>query len=404
MWIYGGGYVEGSKTDSGNPAGLIAQSQTDGAEGIIFVAMNYRLGMFGWLSGPTFQENGTPNVGLYDQRLALQWVQKYIHLFGGDPNRVTVMGESAGAGSIVHQITAYGGLRGKAPFQQAIPQSPAWFPTTSNYQKEGIYQDVLEYASYVSNSSITTLSQLRSLSTSALQTVNIIAVGLAIYGQFTYGPSVDGAFVPALPGTLLLDGQFDHSVKLMIGHNSDEGYLFTPPYVTNNTALQTSLGETFPVAPTSIINYMTDVLYPPIFNGSYPYTTEFTRAAFLVSEAFFTCNTRYLDLAFQNNTYAYYFTIPPGLHGEDIAYTFFNGDTTTSNDGLPVNATVALQFQDYITSFVMNGSPNGRGTPYFPMYGSNSTVLDINLSDPGLTQTDSVANARCTWWQKALYD
>lgn len=67
--------------------------------------MNYRLGAFGWLSGPTLQSNGTANAGLHDQRLALEWIQDNIHLFGGDPNRVTIIGESAGGGSIMHQIT-----------------------------------------------------------------------------------------------------------------------------------------------------------------------------------------------------------------------------------------------------------------------------------------------------------
>lgn len=67
--------------------------------------MNYRLGAFGWLSGPTFQADGTANAGLYDQRFALQWVQQHIAKFGGDPKRVTVFGESAGGGSIMHQIT-----------------------------------------------------------------------------------------------------------------------------------------------------------------------------------------------------------------------------------------------------------------------------------------------------------
>lgn len=68
--------------------------------------MNYRLGAFGWLAGPEFvAAGGTPNLGLYDQRFALEWVQKYIHLFGGDCNQVTVIGESAGGGSIMHQIT-----------------------------------------------------------------------------------------------------------------------------------------------------------------------------------------------------------------------------------------------------------------------------------------------------------
>ena len=94
VWIYGGGFATGDKSSitDGNPAGLIHRSN----DSIIYVALNYRLGAFGWLSGPTFQQNGTANAGLHDQRFALEWVQKYIHLFGGDPKKVTVMGQSAG--------------------------------------------------------------------------------------------------------------------------------------------------------------------------------------------------------------------------------------------------------------------------------------------------------------------
>lgn len=94
VWIYGGGYTTGDKSalNGGGPSGLIHRSN----DSIIYVALNYRLGAFGWLSGPTFQQNGTANAGLHDQRFALEWVQRYIHLFGGDPGRVTVMGESAG--------------------------------------------------------------------------------------------------------------------------------------------------------------------------------------------------------------------------------------------------------------------------------------------------------------------
>lgn len=102
VWIHGGGYVQGSKTNDGNPAGLIKASN----DSLVFVAINYRLGAFGWLSGPGFQKGGgVSNAALYDQRLGLQWVQDHIQAFGGDPSRVTVMGESAGGGSIMHQIT-----------------------------------------------------------------------------------------------------------------------------------------------------------------------------------------------------------------------------------------------------------------------------------------------------------
>jgi cholinesterase len=72
--------------------------------------------------------NGTANAGLLDQPFALEWIQSYIPRFGGDPNRVTIMGESAGGASITHQITAYGGMQANVPFQQAILQSAAWLP------------------------------------------------------------------------------------------------------------------------------------------------------------------------------------------------------------------------------------------------------------------------------------
>ena len=94
VWIYGGGFSTGDKSvlNGGGPSGLIHRSN----DSIIYVALNYRLGAFGWLSGPTFQQSGTANAGLHDQQFALKWVQKYIHLFGGDPGKVTVMGQSAG--------------------------------------------------------------------------------------------------------------------------------------------------------------------------------------------------------------------------------------------------------------------------------------------------------------------
>ena len=94
VWIFGGGYTANDKT-SLNPAGLVDRGIANGKE-YIFVAMNYRLGAFGWLAGPTLQSDGTANAGLYDQRLALEWIQKHIKSFGGDPKRVTLMGESAG--------------------------------------------------------------------------------------------------------------------------------------------------------------------------------------------------------------------------------------------------------------------------------------------------------------------
>lgn len=93
VWIHGGGYDVGSKTNNGPGTGLVARSMTSTtSSGIVYVAINYRLGAFGFLGGETLtRSGGTPNAGLHDQRLALNWVKQHIRKFGGDPSRVTVM-------------------------------------------------------------------------------------------------------------------------------------------------------------------------------------------------------------------------------------------------------------------------------------------------------------------------
>ncbi|EMD00258.1 hypothetical protein BAUCODRAFT_145551 [Baudoinia panamericana UAMH 10762] len=395
VWIYGGGYTMGDKSGSGNPAGLLQQSEANNGGGVIYVSMNYRLGAFGWLSGPTFQTNGDANAGLLDQRFALEWVQQHIAAFGGDPNRVTVFGESAGGGSIMHQITAYGGRNGSAPFQQAIPQSPGFAPIVSNQQQEQIFNGFLSLLN------VSTIEQARNLSFTALQTANIIQVGGSPYGGFTYGPAVDGNFVPALPGELLLHGQYDKNLRIMVGHNANEGLLFTSPFVQNDTAFVTNLQTTLPTlrAWPQILSYIMNTLYPPVFDGSQAmgYTNQIARAAALTSELVFTCNTFYLDKAYGNNTYSYFFTVPPALHGQDVAYTYYNGPSASV-----LNSTVAVTLQQYITRFAETGMPNEAGAPYFNMYGSNATVEVLNVSRISAAM-DPTANQRCNFWQKALY-
>jgi len=153
-----------------NPSGLVARSKFDDQEGVVVISTNYRLGMFGFLYNEEADKVG--NGGIWDQSLALEWVQKYVHLFGGDRNRVTILGESAGTGSILHQITAFGGT-GEAPFAAAICQSPAvWIATIASE----IWETTIGEAAKTTGANPTAVDDLRQLNSSTLIQINQVAV------------------------------------------------------------------------------------------------------------------------------------------------------------------------------------------------------------------------------------
>ncbi|KAH8738472.1 Alpha/Beta hydrolase protein [Ilyonectria robusta] len=396
VWIHGGGYDIDSKQY--DPSGLISRSQLNDQEGIIFVALNYRLGMFGFLDGN--RDDILSNAGLWDQRMALEWVQKHVHLFGGDPDRVTVIGESAGGGSVMHQVTAFGG-RGEVPFAAAIAQSPAFWTITNDLK---LWETTLAVASQLSSVEITTAEQLRLLNSSTLMQVNQAMTYNAPYGLFVYGPTVDGTFVPDIPSVLLLNGQFYDSIKgglnnmdtvIMVGHNRDEASTFTASLDTNEQLIS-MFQLSYPVSDTAERYIFTD-LYPNILNGTYGYTSQLGRAKLLISELVFTCNTRFLGTAFRNQTYNYRFECPPGLHGQDLDWTFF------VEEDPDVAPEIAIAMQSYFTTFTMTGDPNGNaGLPTWPLYGEEATLVIFGAGGVA-TAKDETANRRCEYWQKGEY-
>nr|POE94742.1 carboxylesterase patb [Quercus suber] len=386
VFLHGGGYGEGSKTayypGVGSGLGLLenaAQNEHD----LIYVAINYRLGLFGFLAGNNASE-AAPNLGLQDQNFALQWVARYIHLFGGDSRQVTLMGESAGAGSIMYHLAS----SSKPLFHRAVLQSPYTLDIPRSKQEE-VFNEVLRTAN------VTSVSDLKRLSTENLQTCNSLVLG----------PVADGKQYPSYPATVLGQGRWNHSIPLMVGHNSDEGFIFASPFVKNDDEFVAYVASLFPEISHQALGVITDTLYPNNLTGRYGYMDQQGRLARVAADYTIVCNSHLLDNAGKANaTFAYEFAVPPGWHASDVPYTFWGSDTPDPS----VNGTLASILQSYITNFVATGSPNslaGGSGVSFPVFDTERdlVVQDIDNTLTGPIVDTAISIRRCKWWQKGKF-
>ncbi|KAF2146985.1 uncharacterized protein K452DRAFT_219186 [Aplosporella prunicola CBS 121167] len=393
LWFHGGGFVLGNKGGWGNGAGLVGRSLENNQSGIIYVAANYRLGLFGWLSG---HDSITSNAGLLDQKLAIEWVRKHIHLFGGDPNKISVIGESAGGGSLMTLITTNGGNNGKeALFSRAILQSPWLPPLREESQAIALYNQVLQAAD------VSSPDQLRDAPSETLQTVNSLLIGRAPFGTYVFGPLIDHKTIPDDPRRLLKNGSFKLTIGLMIGHNSNEGAFFTPPSTTASCSFECFFSRVLPQLSQETLSYISSSLYH--FGQSTP-TNNITsmREQYELAYGNFSinCNIEYLKSAYQDRLYAYIFSQPPGVHTTDLLFTFSN--VADQGDGVMDDAWLAVIMQRYFVNFALSGSPNTPlPVPEFPQFSNNSMVMNFNTVGFGARQ-DDVDEQKCKGWECLL--
>ncbi|KAI8725713.1 Carboxylic ester hydrolase [Fusarium sp. LHS14.1] len=320
----------------------------------------------------------------------------------GAPVLVWIYGGGYAIGSKTsgYDPRTYGG-REPAPFQQAIIQSPAWTPIAATYTQEQRFQDFLRFAN------VSSLAEARGLPTDQLMDANDRQIFASPYGSYGFGPSVDGVFVTQDPKAALAQGHFDASVRIMVGQNSNEGLLFTPP-ITDDAQYLDFVRSNFPTARDDAIDHITNTLYPPIFDGSRGYRDQVGRAALTMGEGTFVCNAYALDRAYGNRS-SYLFDVFPGLHAQDVEHTFYKPDVVYQ--GLPVltmwgdNQTIAYVMQDYFTSFAIQGIPESQedGLSDVLTYGDDVT-LTVLSKDGIVTRRDPAANERCAWWQTVLID
>ncbi|PWW76636.1 alpha/beta-hydrolase [Tuber magnatum] len=376
VWVYGGGYIIGSKEMWGDPARLIQSAD----EPMIYVSINYRLGAFGWLS-PQNVTDMDANIGLHDSLAAMEWVKEYISNFGGNKDKITVMGESAGGGVILHTITSYGGEGKKLPFQQAILQSTGFDPKRTHYSDRNA-----QYDTFRRSANCTTLKCLRNAPTEVLlKANNDVIMALDTWGFGTFGPAVDGDYVPDIPMRLLAQGKYHHELKSLIASNTgfEAGIVF--PTADNVTAdsFNNSLNGFYPLAPETL-KQKALALYP--YRG--PGIPEWQRASAFLGDTIFNCHHAWLAKSFQMS-YRYVFNLPPANHGQDIFYTFYMGPSAAI-----ANETTAVIHQEYITDYVTRGEPGCERGVCFPRYGGDANTLWVNLTEINIVR-DPWASERC---------
>lgn len=161
-------------------------------------------------------------------------------------------------------------------------------------QIPGNFQQEQAFNGFLSLLNVSTLQEARQLPSSTLVQANIQQVGASAYGLFTYGPVVDGLFAPGIPGKLLLQGSFDHNLKLMLGYNANEGLVFTSPFLPNDTSYDAYVESSFPSISPSVASYVQNELYPAPSDKT-PYEDNIGRSSVTIAESTFVCNTIYLD-------------------------------------------------------------------------------------------------------------
>ena len=210
LWIHGGGFIYSGSSKAIYDGTLLA------SKGNVIVTINYRLGIFGFLYIP----NITSNVGMLDQVAAIKWVKNNIENFGGDPNNITIFGESAGAYSVVTLMTM---PSAKGLFHRAIAQSPYIFEpeptikTTKNMMKR-------------LNLEFDDIEGLRKISAKKLNSIqneyinDMVGTPESFYSNFR--PSIDNELIPQHPFKALEQGKAK-DIDLLIGTNQDEATFFT---------------------------------------------------------------------------------------------------------------------------------------------------------------------------------
>jgi para-nitrobenzyl esterase len=379
VWIHGGGLTLGW----GHQGMYEGTSLAD--QDVVLVSINYRLGPFGFLAHPELNEESergiSGNYGFLDQLAALEWVQANIAAFGGDPENVTIFGESAGGTSVAALVAS---PLSKGLFHRAIAQSP-WL-TDTNFAKMDQAQPRVASATTLGTqwaeqvlesegSSEDQLAALRDIDAETLQERTGDAYPVAV--------TVDGWFMPDLANNVYARGE-QMDVPMIVGTNTDEGTMFLG-------ALPLNTPDEFKGAIRAIYGDEADGVL-----GLYPVETQadlFSAKNQFITDTWFVQGAKAMlvgSTKVQSPAYEYHFSrrskaMPQwgAHHAMEITYAFSNLDPATTDD---VDRALAEAMTRYWVQFAKTGNPNVEGLAAWPVY-----VAD---TDPHLELGDDIRAGR----------
>jgi para-nitrobenzyl esterase len=385
VWIYGGGFLAGGTSEPRQDGQNLAK------QGVVVVSMNYRLGVFGFFTHRDLAaESGAKaagNYGLLDQMAALQWVQRNIAAFGGDPGNVTIFGESAGSFSVSALMAS---PRAKGLFQKAIGESGAAFyshdlPFLPLRERE---EEDAKFAE--SALALKELAALRALPAEKLLEASLREEN----GErvFHFRPNVEGDFLPEAIPAIFAQGR-QNDVPLLGGWNRDEGH-FSPAKGKSATASAREKAEKeFGTRSAEFLR---------LYSGTSETDVERSLSDFDGDQFIAFSTWKWLEAQKTSGkqvVYRYRFDQPlpsadkterfGAYHSAEIEYVFGQLDSKP----LPFRAEdrrLSEQMGQYWANFARTGDPNGPGLPKWPAYEAGSGWPVMHLSTAPEAEKDAI--------------